>query len=109
LLDQADLTLAMTRQHLVDLIVARPEAWSRTFTLAEFLRRAGTVGARKPGEDLSSWVDGVGAGRARAEILNLPPGDDVPDPMGGALKDHERVRDLLAESIRRLAALMVPA
>jgi protein-tyrosine-phosphatase len=107
--DGADLILVMTRQHLVDLVVFRPEAWSRTFTLAEFLRRAEAVGGRRPGEDLRAWTARVNTGRARAEILNLPPSDDVPDPIGGTLKDHERVRDLLAESISRLTTLMGPA
>jgi protein-tyrosine phosphatase len=109
LLDRADLILVMTRQHLVDLVVARPGIWSRTFTLAEILRRGEAVGARHQDEDLASWVFRVNAGRERAGILKLPLSDDVPDPIGGPLKEHQRLRDLLVERIGRLTALVVPA
>jgi protein-tyrosine phosphatase len=109
LLDRADLILVMTRQHLVDLVVSRPEVWSRSFTLAEILHRAEVVGARHRGEDLPSWTARINAGRARAEILSLPLSDDVPDPIGEPLKDHERLRDLLVERVGRLTALLVPA
>jgi protein-tyrosine phosphatase len=109
LLDGVDLNLVMTRQHLMDLVVFRPEVWPRTFTLAEFVHRAEVVGGRTPGEAVSAWTGRINAGRARAEILNLPAADDVPDPIGGTVKDYERVRDLLVERVRRLAALMGPA
>jgi protein-tyrosine phosphatase len=109
LLDRADLIVVMTRQHLVDLVVARPGIWSRTFTLAELLRRAEAVGPRRPDEDLAAWISRINAGRERAGIIKLPLSDDVPDPIGGPLKEHERLRDLLVERVGRLTALMAPA
>jgi protein-tyrosine phosphatase len=109
LLDDADLVVTMSRQHLIDLAVAWPSAWNRSFTFAELLRRAEAVGAAAAGDGPVAWVARVNSGRVRSETLSLTLADDVVDPMGGRLKDYERVRDQLSVMVDRLAGFLPPA
>src|SRR4051794_7487323 len=46
MIDDADLVIAMTRDHLREAVVLRPDAFRRTFTLKELVRRARRVGPR---------------------------------------------------------------
>jgi protein-tyrosine-phosphatase len=107
--EQADLVVTMTRQHLVELVTEAPSAWTRCFTLGDLLRRAGSVGPRRPGQALDSWLRLVHGGRARAGLLSLDIADDIPDPMGGRLAAFEASRDLLFDATVRLADLLCPA
>lgn len=109
LLDAADLVVAMTRDHAVDLAVMHPPAWRRVFTAADLVRRGEAAGPRDPAEPLARWVERVDGGRPRAGLLSLPSSEDVADPMGGRRREFERVRDQLAAMTARLAGLLVPA
>src|SRR5947209_10327022 len=49
LLEGADLTVAMSREHLREAVLTLPDAWPRAFTLKELVRRGETIGPRPQG------------------------------------------------------------
>ncbi len=64
--DGADLVLVMTREHVRDVVVLDRDAWSRTFTLKELVRRA-------QGVEPPSAADGSPAGSAAWVRAAAPP------------------------------------
>jgi protein-tyrosine-phosphatase len=106
LASRADLLIGMARQHVIDLVSEVPEAWPRSFTAAELLRRARQTGPPHHGETLRAWAERLSAGRERSDLLAEKVADDVPDPIGGRRRDYERVRDLLAGWATELAELL---
>jgi protein-tyrosine phosphatase len=101
--DGADLVVAMTREHLRDVVALDPTVWGRTFTLKELVRRAGDVPAGSV--DLATWRAALGDGRRAADLMRPNPADDVADPFGGPASGHAAmVRDLddLAARLARL-------
>ena len=87
MLRQADLILALTRQHRARILEIAPSAVRRTFTLREFARmlrfvdHSNTAPAATPGERLRAIVPLAAAGRT---LTPRVPGeqDDVADPYG---------------------------
>lgn len=106
--DDADLVLGMTREHVREVIVAIPEAWGHTFTLKELLRRSEEVGPRARDEELADWLRRVGEERTRAELLGSSPDDDVVDPIGGRPAEFERTAREIHGLCRALVALVWP-
>lgn len=81
-LEQADLVIGMTREHVRHSIVMKPASWRRSFTLKELVRRGALAGARANSEVISEWLNRVGLGRERSEMIGDSPIDDVADPIG---------------------------
>ena len=106
LVGTAGLVVTMTRQHAVDLAVEYPEDWARFFTLSDLLGRTKASHQRATGEGLESWAADLNAGRARAELLQLPSDGDIPDPIGKPARVYRRVRDQLQELVVDLAEMM---
>ena len=105
LVGDADLVIAMGRRHLRSAVAMRPDAWERTFTLKELVRRAAAVGARRPGEPFSAWLAAVHRGRERAALLGDDPRDDVADPIGGPDRLYEETAAELSSLIDRFVDL----
>jgi protein-tyrosine phosphatase len=99
LLRASDLVIVMTRDHLRQLAVLEPSAFSRTFTFPELAR--GVVDLPPSTAPLRERVAVLSAGRSARALLGERPQDDVADPMGGPVEGY---RTLAAE----LAALVVP-
>ncbi len=76
--------------------------------LRRMLHRGERIGPRRSGEPLEQWAGRIHGGRARSSGLELGPGGDVDDPMGGPLRDYERARRTLAGMAARLAVLLDP-
>lgn len=104
-LADADLVLAMARNHLRHAVVTEPGTWPRAFTLLELIRRGEQAGPRAPGEPLAGWLSRLHARRERAALLGDSAEDDVPDPAGGPPGAYAEVADLLHRSVARLADL----
>jgi protein-tyrosine phosphatase len=94
----AGLVIAMGRRHLRNAVALAPDAFPRTFTLKELVRRGEAVGPRRPGQTLASWLADVHDGRAASSLLGDDPRDDVADPIGGP----QRLYDATAEEISQL-------
>ena len=104
-LADAGLVLAMTREHVRCIVVKAPDAWPRTFTLKELVRRGEEAGPRPPGESLAVWLSRVHDGRERCALLGECSSDDVADPMDGPPQTFAATAALLAELADRLVAL----
>jgi len=104
----AGLVLGLERQHVREVVVLDPAAWSRAFTLKEIVRRGESAGPRVAGESWPAWLDRVHLGRRRSDLLGSSPEDDVADPMGGALEDYEATADELDDLLSRLVDLAWP-
>jgi protein-tyrosine phosphatase len=101
----AELIVGLTREHVRYAAVLRPEAWPRSFTLRELVRRGRVAGPRLPGEPLDGWLARAAAGRGRRDLLGRSPLDDVADPFGGPLAGYQATAGLLDELTGDLTAL----
>lgn len=98
-----DLILTMCREHARVVIDRRPDLFGRTFTLKDFVRRAGEEGPRRRTEDLASFVDRLQLGRKPWDLHGNEPEDDVADPIGRRRRFYERcaaeIDDLVASLV----------
>lgn len=79
----ADLVLTMERVHLRVAALLTPDAFDKTFTLKEFLRRALRNDPRRTSEPLDLYLQRISIGRDPVELLTTNEADEVADPQGG--------------------------
>jgi protein-tyrosine phosphatase len=78
-----DLVIGMERKHVREAVVLRPEAWPRSFTLRELVRRGDAIGPRRHSETLQAWLARAHLGRSPDAYLSEDCGhDDIADPVG---------------------------
>jgi protein-tyrosine phosphatase len=106
---RADLLLGMAREHVREAVLLVPSAWPRSFTLKELVRLGAQTGACARGRPLSDWLEAVGAGRRRHNLLGWSPADDIEDPIGASPEELRATGEELRELVSRLLALIVPA
>lgn len=110
LLGSADLILGMAREHIREVAVIDPEALARSFTLKELVRRGEAVGGRRADEDLPRWLDRVGAGRRREDLLGVghDPAFDIEDPVGQSRQRYQATAAEIDGLLGRLVAVAWP-
>jgi protein-tyrosine phosphatase len=108
MLSRADLIVAMTREHLREAAVLRPDCYPRTFTLKELVRRGTDEGPRAPGESLDDWLTRLHKGRRPLDHLGSSAVDDVADPVGQGPDVYEQTATELEGLTTRLADLLWP-
>ena len=108
LINSADLVLGMERVHVREVVLASPPAWPRTFTLKELVRRGEALGPIEPGEPLGAWLDRAHEGRRTQELLGASPVDDIADPTGGPIGEHEDLAAELEDLVGGLVNLVCP-
>jgi protein-tyrosine phosphatase len=106
LLEQADLVLGMAREHVRDAVVRDNNAFPRTFTLKELVRRGHQVGPRQPGEPIERWLARVHAGRSGNDLMGESSQDDIEDPIGRPRAAYERMVEELATLVDQLVWLV---
>jgi protein-tyrosine phosphatase len=102
----ADLLLGMTREHVRETVALDENAWPKTFTLLELVRRGRLVGAQGRREDLVDWLAVVGRGRRGVDLLGSSPEDDIADPMGGPPKAYLDAARTIAGALDQLVPLL---
>jgi protein-tyrosine-phosphatase len=103
--ESSDLILGMERVHVREVTVIAPQAWGRTFTLKEFVRRGELTRAQGEGRPVSDWIAMVGQDRRRQDLLGASSEDDVDDPVGMSLFEVKIVAKELRRLIDRMLAL----
>jgi protein-tyrosine-phosphatase len=116
LLAGADLVLAMTRQHVMDLALLDECAWPKSFLLGEFASlvaessRIGRDSGTDPGDPPTSDTDDLRRrvarphqGRGRSDLLTLPSSLEI----GGPMRGYRAPRDKIAEPLVAIAAFLV--
>jgi protein-tyrosine-phosphatase len=105
----ADLVLGMERRHARRIVAWSAPLWARTFTLKDFVRRAELVGSSPPTRGAPGWLEEVGRGRRRTDLLDRPDAnDEVRDPYGQSMPVWTSVVEELEELTRRLAFVWAP-
>lgn len=104
----ADLVLPLAREHLREIVLMVPDAFGRTFTPKELVRRAAAVGGRRADEDLPTFLSRVHEGRTPQGLLGSDPADDVADPIGGPRSGYERSADEIQQLASAVARLVAP-
>ncbi len=105
MLEGADLVLCMAREHVREAVLLSPEAWPRSFTLKEIVRRAERAGPRAADQPFDEWLAKLHAGRTRADLLGSSDDDDVADPIGGGHSVYQGTADEIRDLVDRLVAL----
>ena len=101
----ADLVLGMAREHVREAALLCPEAWPRTFTIKELVRRGEQAGPRAPGQPFDEWLSKLHAGRSRSQLLGSSSADDVADPIGQGPEDYRRTAAEIDHLVTRLVDL----
>lgn len=107
-LRQSDVVLCMERAHVRRALVLEPGAWTKTFTLKELVRRGEAEGPRAPGEPVESWLQRVGRGRPRDELLGSSEDDDVADPVAAPMPVLRATAEEIRGLVNRLLDLLHP-
>ena len=105
----ADVVLTMARRHLRHVAVLEPSAFGRSFTLKELARRGEVHGPRRPDETVAEWLERLGSGRRRADLVGASADDDIADPIGGTLQRHAATAEEMTGLLHRFASLAFPA
>jgi protein-tyrosine-phosphatase len=104
----ADIIFGMAREHVREVAVLEAEAWGRTFTLKEFVRRSQTFPPWTPESLFDGWLAGIHRGRQRDEMQGDSIDDDVADPIGGAPSDFAATARLLRDLCSKVADRIAP-
>ena len=102
--DGADLVITMTREHLREVVAMAPQAWPRTFTLKELVRRGSGVGISDGA--IADWLSAAGADRRAADLMMPSVDDDLIDPYGGPYQGHVAMVHEVNDLTTRLAGLI---
>ena len=109
MLTDADLVVAMATEHVEAIVLMAPQSWSRVFTLKELIRRNEVGGGRRPGETFDEWLAALHSGRKLDELAPWSPENDIADPIGRSLREHEDMVDEVEALTRRLADVLAGA
>ena len=107
-MQSADLVLGMEQAHVRYSVLLEPEAWFRSFTLKELVRRGSELGPRPPVESPGAWLARAHEGRDRPDMLGDSPLDDVADPYGGPSSAYEAALTEIGDLVDRLVSLRWP-
>ena len=108
LLAGADLILGMERLHLREAVVLERQAFPRSFTLKELVRRGEELGPRRPGETQADWLAAAHRDRQPADLFGASRDDDIADPTTDMTVDHDTMAQEVAELVQRLVGLLWP-
>ena len=104
----ADLVLGMGQEHVREVVMLDDDAWLRSFTLREIVRRGSKLGPRRPDQEFHQWLSLVHAGRQRRDLLGPDTGDNIADPVEGGrsvVKATAReIRDLTTRLLELIAS-----
>lgn len=103
----ADLVVGMARRHVREAVLLCPESWPRAFTLRELARRGERIGPRTR-EPLETWLARAQLGRTHEDLVGVDDADDLADPYGLPLEEHEATAVELDQLVTRLVDLAWP-
>lgn len=105
----SDLIIGMAREHVREVSILEPTAFSRTFNITELVRLAEATGPRRSEQTMGEWLAEVGDERTPAAHLTLADADDIDDPIGRRFGVYKRVAERLDDLLDRLVLVAWPA
>jgi protein-tyrosine-phosphatase len=104
----ADLVLTMERAHVREMVVTDPQAFGRTFTLKEFVRRGAEIGPRPAEAPGTDWLARLNEDRRPVDLLGVSTDDDIGDPTSDRMLDHDSTAREIAELLVQVVDLVWP-
>jgi protein-tyrosine phosphatase len=105
LVEDADLVLGMTRDHVSIAITRSPSARGRTFLVGELARLGAEVGPRGDTEPPALWAERAAAARPHRRPLGRAV-DEIADPVGESIDVYRRTAAELDDRLTEIAALL---
>ena len=105
LVEESDLVLGMTRDHVSIANARSPAARPRVFLVGELARVGADVGPRRGSEPVSTWVERAAAARPLRQPLGRAM-DEIADPAGQPLDVYRRTAAELDARLTEIAALL---
>ncbi len=105
LVEEADLVLGMTRDHVSIAIARSPSARGRTFLVGELARLGAEVGPRGATESPARWAERAAAARPHRRPLGRAV-DEIADPVGEPIDFYRRTAAELDDRLTEIAALL---
>lgn len=111
LIASSDLVVGLERLHVRAVVLASEggEAWGRSFTLREVVRRGRELGARPVELSLAEWTAELHRPRRRSELLGSSPVDDIADPAGQGAVALRAAATVIADLVDELLGLLWPS
>jgi protein-tyrosine-phosphatase len=105
---EADIIFGLAREHVREVAVLVPDAWGRTFTLKEFVRRSQSFPHWFSDQPFAEWLAAIHQGRERRDMQGDSAEDDVADPIGGTPSDFATAARLLRALCSKVADKLSP-
>ncbi len=105
IIEESDLILGMTRDHIGRVVRLVPEAEERSFLIGELVRLADTVGPREPDEPFAAWLRRLAAARPHRRMLGRSR-DEVADPLGEPIERYRSTAARLDDELREVVRLL---
>ena len=105
LVEEADLVLGMTRDHVSIATARSPSARGRTFLVGELARLGADVGPRATTEPPAVWAERAAAARPVRRPLGRAV-DEIADPAGEPIDFYRRTLVELDDRLTEIAALL---
>ena len=105
LIEESDLVLGMTRDHLGRVVSLVPDAAGRAFLIGELVRLGEKVGPRDVDEDLRAWLRRLAAARPHHRVLGRSR-DEIADPLGEPIDRYRSTAARLDAELRDVARLL---
>jgi protein-tyrosine phosphatase len=105
LVEEADLVLGMTRDHVSIATARSPDARGRTFLVGELARLGAEVGPRRATEPPALWAERAVAARPHRRPLGRAV-DEIADPAGEPIDFYRRTAAELDDRLTEIAALL---
>ena len=99
-----DLVIGMEQRHVREVVVIRPELFTKAYTLPDLVFRAENHGARGT-RPFDEWLAELGQDRKRADLFRQDRRLEVTDPIGGSRKAFQRTAAQLNDLLDRFVAL----
>lgn len=107
LIRDAFLIVGMARAHVREVIVRAPEAFERSFTLKDLVRRGRAMGGPSPKEPFERWLERLNNDRIRPSLLGANSDDDIEDPFGRRFRRaYVRTADEVTEYVEGLCDIL---
>jgi protein-tyrosine phosphatase len=103
--EQADVILGMTRQHVNYVTTRWPHATDRTFLVGELARLGGRIGPRRDAEPVVRWAERASAARPPRRPLGRAI-DEIDDPVGLPIAVYQQTAVILDKRLNEIAALV---
>ena len=105
IIEESDLILGMTRDHIGRIVRLVPEAEDRAFLIGELVRLADQVGPRERDEPLGVWLARLSAARPHRRVLGRSR-DEVADPLGEPIERYRSTAARLDDELRQVVRLL---